>query len=101
MATKAKQSKAVQSPIRVGTKVLIRTVTFHALGKIEAIGEREILLSSASWLANDGVLHGELLAKGEFNSNSEIEPIPGIYAIGRGAIVDVCEWAHDLPTEAR
>ena len=101
MAMKRQVKRRIQSPLYVGTKVLIRTVTFHAIGKVEEVGEQEILLSSASWLADGGRRHGELLATGEFNGNAELEPIPGIYAIGRGAIVDVCEWAHELPTAAK
>jgi hypothetical protein len=28
---------------------------------------------------------------------SEVEPIPGQVIIGRGAIVDVCEWPEGKP----
>ena len=97
----SRKSKKPQSPLTVGNKVLIRTVTFHALGKVEEVGKQEILLSSASWLAEDGCRHGKLLETGEFADNSQIEPLPGIYAIGRGAIVDVCTWTHALPDKAR
>jgi hypothetical protein len=86
------------SPFRVGNCVLIRTVTHFQVGEIVEIGPQEILLRGASWVADTGKLH-QALKSGVL---SEIEPFSdGIVLTGRGAIVDVCNWRHPLPTEEK
>jgi len=84
-------------PYEVGSKVLIRTVTMTQVGRIEAVYPKEIVLVDGSWVADTGRF-SNALATGEL---SEVERIPGRYIVGRGAIVDCCEWWHDLPTETK
>lgn len=89
---------AMQSPLSVGTKVLIRTVSFFQIGKVVAVSNAEILLSDASWVADTGRF-SEALKTGELN---EVEPFPdGIVSVNRLAIIDVCVWSHDLPREVK
>ena len=83
----------VRSPLRVGNKVLIRTVTNYVVGKIALVTKDEIVLTEASWIADTGRFH-DALKNGTLN---EIEPYIGPVAIGRGAIVDACNWDHPLP----
>ena len=96
-APKMKRASA-KSPLTVGTAVLIRTVTHYLTGRVEAVGEHEILLSSAAWIADTG-RYADALRTGTL---SEVEPYPdGIVAVGRGAIVDAAIWPHALPREQR
>lgn len=82
------------SPLTVGNAVFIRTVTHHLTGRVIAVGDHEILLSNAAWIADNGRF-AAALAGGVF---SEVEPFPdGIVAVGRGALIDACVWPHALP----
>ena len=84
----------VSSPLRVGNAVLIRTVTMIQVGRTEEIGDHEIVLSEAAWVAETTRLK-DCLATGEC---LEVEPAPdGVIAVGRGAIVDIFNWTHALP----
>lgn len=87
--------KITKKPLTVGNAVLIRTVTHYYTGKVEEIGEQEVLLSKAAWIADTGRFN-KALVEGPSALN-EVEPFPGLVQIGRGAIVDVAEWPHDLP----
>ena len=80
-------------PFKVGESVFIRTVTHHQAGRIVSIGRDWVLLDEAAWIADDGRFH-EALAKGVFK---EVEPVPGLCMVGRGAIVDMFPWPHPLP----
>ena len=93
MTTKVCKSKR-NNPIEVGNPVFIRTVTHYYTGRIVEIGEREIILDDAAWIACTKRLN-ETLITGEFD---EVEPFPNPVAIGRGAIVDVTHWTKPLPT---
>jgi len=86
------------SPITVGKNVLIRTVTFTQIGHVVSVTKREILLSNASWVADTGRF-STALSTGKWASNAEIEKVPGLVSVSRGAIVDAYEWTHDLPME--
>ena len=86
------------NPLQVGNTVLIRTVTAYQTGRIIEIGEHEIVLEEAAWVADTGRF--ELaLSTGEL---AEVEPLlDGCCAVGRGAIVDVWPWAHALPRKVQ
>jgi hypothetical protein len=78
----------------VGEAVYVRTVTYHYTGRISRVTPGEVVLTDAAWVADSG-RWAAALATG---SLSEVEPYPeGEVAISRGAIVDVCRWAHALP----
>ena len=85
------------SPLRPGNNVLIRTVTFFHVGRVESVTDSEILLSQASWVADTGRFH-TALRTGALN---EIEPFVGPVSINRGVVVDVADWTHLLPTEQK
>lgn len=78
---------------RVGAKVFIRTVTFHFVGRIVAMNEKEIFLDCATWVADSG-RYGEALANGTL---AEHEPYPFGVAVSIAAIVDISPWLHRLP----
>lgn len=80
-------------PFRVGDAVLIRTVTMIQVGRVAAIGADFITLDDASWVA-DTARFSETLEHGTLN---EVERCPSWCMVGRGAVVDVFPWDHDLP----
>ena len=80
---------------QVGKNYFIRTVTHHLMGKLEEVTDKELWLSSVSWIPDDGRFH-EFLEKG-IASETEVEPAPdGDVAIGRGALLDAYLWPHAL-----
>ena len=82
-----------------GDRVLIRTVTMIQTGRIVAIGPDWIELADAAWIA-DTKRFADSLETGDLN---EVEPVPGKgrCVVGRGAIVDVFDWQHDLPRKQK
>lgn len=92
-----KSTKDIQSPIRIGNNVLIRTVTHYHTGKIAAVSEHEIVLTDAAWIADTGRFN-EALKTGTLN---EVEPFVGPVSVNRGAIIDVTDWRASLPTEVK
>lgn len=87
------------APWCVGQCYLIRTVTYHVLGRLAWVGPTELVLEDASWVADSGRWH-EALAKGVL-SEVEPAPAPGAAIVGRGAIVDAYPWHHPLPRIAK
>lgn len=91
-----KKIEKVLSPIRVGNKVLIRTVTHYHTGKIAAIFDQPVphlVLVDAAWIADTGRLNASLVA----STANEIEPFPSPVAVLLGAGVDVTDWLGELP----
>ncbi len=69
----------------IGENYLIRTVTMTDTGKLVEVGEHELVLEDAAWIADTGRF-SDALKSGTF---SEVEPFPeGKLIIGRGSIVD-------------
>lgn len=72
----------------IGKIYLIRTVTMIDTGKLVAVGEHELVLEDAAWIADTGRF-ADAVKKAEFN---EVEPFPaGRVIIGRGAVIDAVE----------
>lgn len=90
-------SESKHSPIRLESKVIIRTVTMYYTGRIVELTKDEIVLSDAAWIADSGRWH-QALEKGEL---AEVEPYPGVVSVARGAVVDVSPWNHELPRKAK
>ena len=84
-------------PFRVGDKILVRTVTQYQLGKVSEIGADFITFSEGGWVADIGRF-GSALSAG---SLSEFERAPSWFMVGRGAIVDVYPWDHEIPRETK
>ncbi len=82
-----------------GSKVVLRTVTMIYTGRLIAVGNLELVLEDAAWIA-DTRRWADFLKNGVKTDGIEIEPYPdGHVAVGRGALVDACLWDHDLPRE--
>lgn len=89
---KKNQTKDVD-PLRVGNKVLIRTVTVYETGRIVAIKPNRVILEDAAWIADTGRFNAALVA----STVNEAEPFPSPVAVMMGAIVDVTDWRGELP----
>ena len=81
----------------IGKAVFVRTVTTYFTGLLVKVEDGFATLDDAAWIADTGRF-ADALAKGTLN---EIEPYPGSMVVSCGAIVDVCEWAHDLPRKQK
>ena len=85
----------------VGKNYFIRTVTHHFTGKLEAVSEKELRLSTAAWIADSGRF-SEALEKGvHVSSQSEIEPFKNPILINRSSIIDATIYDHDLPVSVK
>lgn len=74
----------------VGKNYLIRTVTMIDTGRLVWVGDQELVLEDAAWIADTGRF-AQALSSGSFN---EIEPFPaGHVIIGRGAVIDAVQIA--------
>jgi hypothetical protein len=92
-------SEIMGHPYEIGKNYYIRTVTYAALGKLVYVGDKELKLSDASWVADQGRMSEALRDGVEKQANSEIEMFDQDVVIGRGAIVDATGYAHPLPAQ--
>lgn len=77
----------------LGKAYLIRTVTMYYTGRISAITDTDLVLTTASWIADTGRFSNAL----ETGELSEVEPFIDEVIISRSAIIDATQWRHDLP----
>lgn len=81
----------------VGECVLIRTVTYHLIGRVTRTsvchGVPFVHLEDASWLAESDRFHVTL----EQGSVKELEPAKKPIRVNVQTIVDVYHWDHPLP----
>lgn len=91
------QKPSCKNPWQVGANYFIRTVTHHYTGRLEAVYPKELVLSEAAWIADDGRFH-TALSTGALN---EVEPMLGNVIIGRNSIIDASIWTHKLPREVK
>lgn len=75
----------------VGRKVFIRTVTYHALGRVVGIVDGFIELEGAAWIADSGRFMNFL----QEGVASEVEPVGRMWVATSG-IIDFFEWSHEL-----
>jgi hypothetical protein len=79
------QIKKENSSWEIGKKYFIRTVTMHLTGELIAIGDKELTLKDAAWIADSGRFNEALK---DINRCKEVEPFQDIVIVGRGSIVD-------------
>ena len=79
-----------------GKNYFIRTVTMHLMGTLVSVGDKELIIKNASWIADNGRFSDFL--KGEYSTSLEVEPFPeGVsVAVGRGSLIDCVEWKKGL-----
>lgn len=80
------------NPFIIGKAYLLRTVTYHMLGKLERISGNFLVLSEASWVADSGRF-GTAISTGELN---EIEYV-GDAIVSINSLVDAFPWGHKIP----
>ena len=88
-----------EHPFKIGENYLIRTVTMIQLGRLEAVYDNEIVLSSASWIADTGRFFDAL--RDGVKVFKEIEPFINDVIVGRGSIVDATIWSKPLAKEQK
>lgn len=93
----AQQAVTVPLPFSIGDALLIRTVTMIQLGRVKSIGPDFIVLEDGGWVA-DTARFSETLERGTLN---EFERAPSWFLVGRGAIVDVFPWKHEIPQSSK
>lgn len=73
----------------IGKPFMVRTVTHIVTGKLVAVGDKELVLIDAAWIADTG-RYADAVKTGEFG---EVEPYPDGQKVfvGRGAIIDATE----------
>jgi hypothetical protein len=92
-----KGSGEASHPYTIGRNYFIRTVTHHLTGKLTKVTGKELVLADAAWIADDGRFY-DALKTGKLN---EVEPFPGEIIVGRGSLIDACEWSHALPRDQK
>ena len=83
-------------PFDIGSSYLIRTVTYHVVGRVMKVSGDFLVLESASWVADSGRF-GEAIAKGNLD---EVE-FAGPAFVNTNAITDAYPWTHDLPNKTK
>ncbi len=78
----------VAGPWELGKKYQIRTVTMTLTGKLIFVGDKELVLKDAAWIADTGRFSDALEDQSKY---SEVEPFRENVIIGRGSIVDATE----------
>lgn len=86
-------------PYEIGKAYLIRSVTHIDIGIVKAVGDKEIVLSNASWIADTGRYHDAL--KGGTAKLNEVEPYIDDVIINRSAVVDATVWRHPCPDQQK
>jgi len=73
----------------VGKNYMVRTVTHIQTGRLVSVGEHELVLEDAAWIASTGRF-ADSLVNAEFE---EVEPFPAgrKVIVGRGALIDAVE----------
>lgn len=82
----------------IGKPYFIRTVTHHYTGRLVAVGDKELLMEGAAWIADDGRFQ-TALANAEFKE-VEMYPPNSRVIIGRGGILDAVV-IEKLPTSQK
>jgi hypothetical protein len=78
---------------QLGKVYFVRSVTYHYVGRLKEINDKELVLSDCAWVADSG-RWTQAMVDGTL---SEVEPYPNDVMVARTAIVDATEWKHDLP----
>lgn len=98
LVLEAKDNKETSSlPFEEGEKYYIRTVTYHATGRIKRIVGDFLVLEDAAWIADSGRFR-EAIMSGVLN---EVEPVEVEMFVNKNSIVDAFEWKHKLPREQK
>jgi len=75
--------------MEVGKDYFIRTVTHYFTGRLVWVGEKELVLEDAAWIADTGRFNTFMLGK----DVNEVEPFPNgsRVIVARGSLIDMTE----------
>ena len=86
-------SKVDCNPWKMGKNYFIRTVTMYLLGELIFVGDKELVLKNASWVADTGRFSNAL----KDGTLLEVEPFVEDVIVNRGSIIDATIWLFELP----
>lgn len=89
----SKPSHQINPILSVGSKVLIRTVTYHHIGTVSSYDGKFVTLKDCGWLAYS-TRFSECLSSG---SVDEFERSPVDACVNVDSIIDAWPWTHDIP----
>ena len=90
------KTEVSELPFEIGGKYYIRTVTYHATGKVKKIIGKFLVLEDAAWIADSGRFR-EAIMNGVL---SEVEPVDEMF-LNTDTITDAFNWTHKLPREQK
>ena len=92
---KARSRESDNPFLKIGLVYFIRTVTHYFTGRLIWVGEKELVIEDACWIADTGRFNEFLKDKNKVN---ESEPFPegSLVVIGRGSIIDLVEYKPSL-----
>ena len=81
--------------MEIGLVYFIRTVTHYFTGRLVWVGQQEIVIGEACWIADTGRFNEFMNDK---NKANETEPFPegSQVIVGRGSIIDMTEYKPSL-----
>jgi hypothetical protein len=77
------------APYVIGAEYFIQTVTHFYLGKLVHVGDKELAITGASWVADTGRLH-QFMAGSKPKENEPFNATD-LVIIGRGAVVSAVQ----------
>jgi hypothetical protein len=96
LAQAVPQSPSDGHPYVVGKWYAIRTLTMIQTGRLEAVYEKELVLSSAAWIADTG----RWMQFCENPQNAlEVEPFANDVIVSRSNIIDASQIIEFLPNQ--
>ena len=89
------KSKKAEHPYVIGRSYLIRTITNYYTGRLVAVFDRELVITSAAWIPQCGRFANFL----NTGVPEECEPYPDAaeVVVSREGIVDCVPFVHALP----
>lgn len=79
-------------PFEVGSAYMLRTVTYHMVGRVTKIDGSWLTLDDAAWIADSG-RYSQFLETGNAN---EVEPVGRCY-LNIDSLTDAQPWKGKLP----
>jgi hypothetical protein len=102
LASMFQKCEAVKSdhPYTLGDTWFIRTVTYHLVGELKWVGDKELVLKAGTvmWVADDGRFT-TAISEGKFNE-TEIYGTQDV-VVGRGSIVDATRMTMYIKVEQK
>jgi hypothetical protein len=86
------QQTETNCPWQINKVYFIRTVTYHLTGRVKWVGNMELVVTEAAWIADSGRF-ADALKNEEFD---EVEPFPvgSEVIIGRQSVIDAVQLSN-------